>query len=294
MTLQHRTHRADRRQQQEPMTSEIFVWWCFLGAVSVLNLSAWAWSARVLERRRAELGPQAYAARRLQLLLSAVYVGGCAFRSVFPLHDVPRICLVDSWLSTVIVGRTVATVAELCFAAQWALLMGELARAAGSTAGKLASRALVPMIAVAEACAWYAVLTTSNLGHVIEASIWTASAAMMVAGMLAAWPRCNATLRRVIALGCAAGLAYVAFMVLFDVPMYRARWLADEAAGRSYMSLAQGLIDTARNCVVSYRWQDWHTEVVWMSAYFSAAVWLSIALIHTPVLAHHVVARKRR
>ena len=270
------------------MTSEIFVWWCFLGAVSVLNLGAWAWSAWVLERRRAALGPQAHAARRLQLLLSAVYVGGCAFRSVFPLHDVPRICLVDSWLSTVIVGRTVATVAELCFAAQWALLMAELAHAAGSTVGRLASRALVPMIAVAEACAWYSVLTTSNLGHVVEASIWTASAAMMVAGMLAAWQRCNATLRRVLVLGCAAGLAYVAFMVLFDVPMYRARWLADEAAGRTYLSLAQGLIDSTRNCVVSHRWQDWHTEVVWMSAYFSAAVWLSIALIHTPVLANHV------
>lgn len=273
------------------MTSEIFVWWCFLGTVSVLNLAAWVWSARALERRRAALGPQAHARRRLLLLLSAAYVGGCAFRSVFPLHDVPRICLVDSWLSTVIVGRTVATVAELCFAAQWALLMAELAHAAGSTVGKLASRALVPMIAVAEACAWYAVLTTSNLGHVVEASIWTTSAAMMVAGMFAAWPRCNATLRRVLALWCAAGLAYVAFMVLFDVPMYRARWLADEAAGRTYMSLAQGLIDSARSCVVSHRWQDWHTEVVWMSAYFSAAVWLSIALIHTPVLARHVVAR---
>ena len=275
------------------MTSEIFVWWCFLGTVSVLNLGALVWSARSLERRSAALGAQDHARRRLQLLLSAVYVGGCAFRSVFPLHDVPRTCLVDSWLSTVIVGRTVATVAELCFAAQWALLMAELAQAADSTVGKVASRALVPMIAVAEACAWYAVLTTSNLGHVVEASIWSASAAMVVVGLLGIWPHCNATLRRVLALWCAAGLAYVAFMALFDVPMYRARWLADEAAGRTYMSLAQGLVDTARSCVVSHRWQDWHTEVVWMSLYFSAAVWLSIALIHTPVLANHVARRRR-
>jgi hypothetical protein len=275
------------------MTSDVFVWWAFLGAVSVFNLGAWVWSARSLERRSAALGPQDHARRRWQLLLSAVYVGGCAFRSVFPLHDVPRTCLVDSWLSTVIVGRTVATVAELCFAAQWALLMNELAHAAGSRLGKLASRALVPLIAVAEACAWYAVLTTSNLGHVIEASIWSASAAMVVIGLLGIWPHCNARLRRVLALWCAAGLAYVAFMALFDVPMYRARWLADQAAGRSYLSLAQGLIDTARSCVVSHRWEDWHTEVVWMSLYFSAAVWLSIALIHTPVLANHVKADRR-
>jgi hypothetical protein len=270
------------------MASDVFAWWALLGAVSVLNLGAWAWSARALERRSAALGAQAHARRRLQLLLSAVYVAGCAFRSVFPLHDVPRTCLVDSWLSTVIVGRSVATVAELCFAAQWALLMNELALAAGSSLGRLAARALVPMIAVAEACAWYAVLTTSNLGHVVEATIWASSAAMIVIGLLGIWPHCNARLRLVLALWCWAGAAYVAFMALFDVPMYAARWLADETAGRSYMSLAQGLIDTARPCVVSHRWQDWHTEVVWMTLYFSAAVWLSIALIHTPVLADHV------
>ena len=45
------------------------------------------------------------------LLLSAAYVFGCAFRSVLPRADVQRICLFDAWLSSVFVGRTVATVA---------------------------------------------------------------------------------------------------------------------------------------------------------------------------------------
>ena len=58
----------------------------------------------------------------LMLLLCAGYVFGCAFRSVLPRADVQRICLFDTWLSSVVIGRSVATVAELCFAAQWAIV----------------------------------------------------------------------------------------------------------------------------------------------------------------------------
>ena len=74
------------------------------------------------------LSPEVYASRRLQLLLSAGYVFGCAFRSALPVYDVPRIALFDVWLSSVIVGRSVATFAELCFVAQWALLLREIAQ----------------------------------------------------------------------------------------------------------------------------------------------------------------------
>jgi hypothetical protein len=86
-----------------------------------------------------------------------------------------------------------------------------------------------------------------------------------------------------LALWGSAGLAYVFFMFLVDVPMYWGRWLADEARGRHYMSLAQGLLDVSSRWVVSHRLEDWQSEMVWMSLYFSVAVWLSIALIHAPV-----------
>jgi hypothetical protein len=35
--------------------------------------------------------------------------------------------------------------------------------------------------------------------------------------------------------------------------------------------------------VVSYRWEDWKTEIVWMTLYFSVAVWFSISLINARV-----------
>ena len=31
-----------------------------------------------------------------------------------------------------------------------------------------------------------------------------------------------------------------------------------------------------------HRWADWQSEVVWMSLYFSVAVWMSIGFIHLP------------
>jgi len=269
-------------------------WWTLLCAVGALNILAWGISAVALNRRQTVMSAEAYNTRRLQLLLSAVYVFGCAFRSAFPVFDVPRICLHNSWLSSVIVGRSVATVAELCFVAQWALMLREVSRASGSAVGKFASLAVVPLIALAEACSWYSVLTTSNLGHIAEESIWSLSAALMVTSMMVTWPRCRATRHPILVACCVAGAVYVVFMLLVDVPMYWTRWIADESTGRHYMSIAQGLHDVAGRWVVSYRWEDWKSEVAWMSLYFSVAVWVSISLIHAPVLEAYIAAGERK
>jgi hypothetical protein len=226
------------------------------------------------------LAPDLVKIRRTMLLLSAVYVLGCAYRSVFLVYDVPRICLIDSWASSALIGRTVATVAELCFVAQWALLLRESSRITGSLVGRWVSLALLPLIAVAETCSWYSVLTTSNVGHVAEESLWGVSVGLLVASVAVILPRCAPQRRPALIAWCLAGLVYVTFMFLVDVPMYWARVVADEAAGRHAMSIAQGLADIAQRRVVSHRWHDWKQEVAWMSLYFSVAVWISIALTH--------------
>ena len=69
------------------MASGVFLWWLFLCAVSGLNILAWLLSATVLGRQRSVLADEDYAARRLQLYLSAAYVFGCAFRSALPVYD---------------------------------------------------------------------------------------------------------------------------------------------------------------------------------------------------------------
>jgi len=268
------------------MTENTLNWWLFLCAVSLLNVLAWTASAAVLRRRHALADPVTRLS--LQMLLSAGYVLGCAYRSAFPVFDVQRLCLFDSWLSSVAVGRSVATFAELCFAAQWALLLRGVARDTGSARHTAIATAVswlvVPLIAVAELFSWYSVLTTSNIGHVVEESIWGLCAALLVASFIYIWPHCERRARPLLAAGCALGVGYVIFMFQVDVPMYWSRWVLDSDHGRQYLSITQGLMDTSQRWIVSHRWEDWKSEVVWMSLYFSVAVWLSIGLMHAPVL----------
>src|ERR1700683_489995 len=121
------------------MSPGVLTWWSLLCAVGALNIAAWGVSAVALNRRQTVMSAEAYNARRWQLLLSAAYVFGCAFRSAFPVFDVPRLCVIDSWLSSVMVGRSIATIAELCFVSQWALMLREISRAADSVVGNITS-----------------------------------------------------------------------------------------------------------------------------------------------------------
>ncbi len=264
--------------------SEVYFWWLSLCAVSLANVLAWSYSATMLARRSISGAGADFIWRRWQVLLAAGYVFGCAYRSAFPVFDVPRQVLFDGWFSSVMIGRSVATIAELCFAAQWALLMVNLARTTGSSATAVVSRALVPMIVCAELFSWYSVLTTSNIGHVLEESIWGLCAALIVGCLCVTWKRIDVALRPMILVCSAAGLAYVAYMFAVDVPMYWARWMADEAAGRNYFDLIDGVRHATVHRVPSPHWEDWKSEALWMSLYFSVGVWLSIALIHVPPL----------
>jgi hypothetical protein len=254
-------------------------WWTLLRAVAAVNVLAWGAAAWWLWRSRERWPADAWLNRRWQLLLAAGYVIGCGWRSWLPVYDVQRLVMVDSFWSSVIIGRAVATVAELCFAAQWALLLREVSRVTASRSGWVMSQAVLPLIAVAEIFSWYSVLTTSSIGHVVEESLWGLCAALLVASLLQLWPRVDPARRPLLALWCFAGVVYVVYMFGVDVPMYWSRWVADEALGRSYLSVAQGITDASTRWVVSHQWEHWRSEVVWMTAYFSAAVWLSITLV---------------
>ena len=262
------------------MTTSVWAWWSLLCAGSLINVMAWSASATRLWRRSLSFDPKAWASIRAQIILSAAYVFGCAYRSVLPVFDIKRLCLIDSWLSSVIVGRSVATIAELCFVAQWAMLSRSIAQSTDNRVGVMVSYAVVPMIFVAELFSWYAVLTTSNLGHVIEESLWGLCALMLAASYLHALPRTQRELRSVLAAFSAIGAIYALYMFLVDVPMYWSRWTFDNEHGHQFLSVTQGLLDASGRWVVSYRWADWESEVIWMSSYFSVAVWMSIGLIH--------------
>ena len=265
------------------MTSHAVAWWHgWLRAIAVLNVALWPLAAVAVIRQHAP--PHVASACYLQLALSGVYLAGCAFRSFLPVVDIPRLVLVDSPLSSVLVGRSIATFAELCFAAQWALVLHSAALLSSSPFALAVSLVVVPLIVLAEGCSWYAVLTTEQRAHAVENSLWGLSAALAVAAIVAIGPE------RVAALylpTIAGGAAYCAFIFAYDVPMYWARWLADQARGRNYLSLADGLVDVRRRRTVSRRWEDWRNEIAWMSLYFTFGVWSSIWLVYASLSLGH-------
>ena len=277
----------------ENIATEVAVWWATLCVLASFNVLVWGFSSYAFMRMK-ERAPEHYSARLPHVLLSAVYVTGCAFRSLLPRADVQRIVLYDSFLSSVLVGRSVATIAELAFVAQWALMLRELGSVEKDRFVLGVSQIIVPLIVVAETSSWYAVLTTSYLGNAIEQSLWTFTAALMAVALFVVWRRAQGSQRLFLGAAIAACTGFVAFMCTVDVPMYLTRWRADELSGRSYFSLLEGLGDVSRRWVVTHRYADWREEIAWMTLYFSLAVWISLGLVHAPRHPKLVMARSKQ
>lgn len=253
-------------------------WWVLLAVVSSGNIAMWF----VLHNRHVQMEAtgrlDSFSSPGLMLALCAVYVFGCAFRSILPRADVQRMCLFDTWLSSVLVGRSVATIAELSFAAQWALLLSLLGGLAGADAATNIAWVVVPLIFVAQCCSWYGVLTTNHGAHAIENSIWAVAFVLVAIGLCRLLPEFDGYVRAVL-IGALVGIGgYLTFLITVDVPMYLSRWNENAAAGGKMLSPLEGLRDTSARWIVSHDLAEWRDEIAWMTLYFTLAVWASLAL----------------
>ena len=252
-------------------------WWALLTLVSGANIAVWFVLYRQLQEQPAG-SPGNASGIGLMLLLCAAYVFGCAFRSLLPRADVQRICLFDHWLSSVVVGRSVATVAEICFAAQWAIILHRLGTVTGADTTLNAAWVIVPLILIAECFSWYAVLTTHYLGNAIENSIWAVAFFIVGVGLCRLLPEFDGEARVVLVVAITGIAGYLAFLMTIDVPMYLSRWRAGLADGSKLLRPLEGLRDVSTRWIVTHDLAEWKDEIVWMSLYFSAAVWASLAL----------------
>jgi hypothetical protein len=142
------------------------------------------------------------------------------------------------------------------------------------------------VVALAEACFWYAVITTNYLGNVLENSLWTVAFVLVAIAVPDLLNRYRGAVKLSL-MAAAVGVAgYVAFMCTVDVPMYFVRWQAELAAGRQFFGLWSGLHDVATRWVVTHDIARWDGEIAWMSLYFSAAVWTSLLLASFGLVKH--------
>ncbi|MGZ3692724.1 MAG: hypothetical protein ACXVBE_02025 [Bdellovibrionota bacterium] len=252
--------------------------------MSVLNILFWSWTyysrfrgVKFASIFHFPLPPESI------IWFSALYVFGCAFRSFLPRADVQRIVLFDTWASSVFVGRSVATFAELAFIIQWSLAIGYLAKATNSPFAARISKLIVALIFTAECFSWYAVITTHYLGNSVEESLWAISYTLIAIAIWHLRKTLKGTLRLTALLSIFGCLVYVAFMATVDVPMYLSRWHHDSIAGKPLLGIWDGLVDLNTHWTLTHDIQTWREEIPWMSLYFSCAVWMSLALCYLPL-----------
>ncbi len=255
------------------------VWWAILTTASAANIVFWIVVARRFAQKAPSMEPDVRRTRKWQLALSAAFVLGCAFRSLLPRAEGQRIVLYDSWLSVVVISRAVATIAELSLVAQWTIFLREYARGVNARLALALSCLFVPLIMNAEVFSWYTTLTTNFIGSCVEESTWAVTALLMVISFSTLWNRYEGGRRRIIGICIASLTVYFIFMCSVDVPMYRARWRADQARGKQYLSVADGWRDASTRRVLTRAWVDWRDEMPWMSLYFTAGVWISISMV---------------
>jgi hypothetical protein len=265
------------RSESLTWSNPVARWWTLLTLVSGANIAIWLLLYREFHTGLASrfIGGSR---TELMLLLSAAYVFGSAFRSLLPRADVQRVCLFDTWLSSVVVGRSVATLAELCFAAQWTIVLLRLGTMTGSDTTLNVAFAILPLILIAEGFSWYAVLTTNYLGSAIENSIWAVTFAAIGIGLARLVPDFDGSVRIALAIACVGIAGYLIFLLTVDVPMYVSRWRDKAANGSRLLRPLEGLRDASTRWVVTRDFAAWKDEIAWMSLYFSAAVWSSLAL----------------
>jgi hypothetical protein len=249
-------------------------WWALLALVSGVNIMVWC---SLFYEFHARTANSIDGVSGIELLLCAGYVFGCAFRSFLPRADVQRICLFDTWLSNVLVGRSVATLAELCFAAQWVIVLQQLGAATGAVTTLNAAWLVMPLILIAECVSWYAVLTKNNMLHAVENSLWAVAFSAIAVGLCRLLVEFDGLARGILVVAIVGIAGYLAFLMTVDVPMYANRWRAKVVGGKRLRPL-EGLRDVSARCIVTHDIAAWKDEILWMSLYFSAGVWASLAL----------------
>ena len=252
----------------------VLSWWRALCAIALLNVGLWL---AVLQ-----FGPGSGVHAGLQLALSGVYVLVCAYRSVLPRVDLERLVVVDTRLSSIFLGRSAATVAEICFALQLGLLVHQLGLHAGLPWVQMAAWAIPVFMVVAQGFCWHSVLTLNHITQAVESSLWAAGFSWMAALLGAIALGSSGWVQALAIAGIVGSLSFVAYVLCVDVPMYWRRYQHGRAHGQAYMRLDQGARDAWQRRVPSGNWAAWRADALWLTPYFSFGVWVSIAMVFVP------------
>ena len=213
-----------------------------------------------------------------QRALSAVFLLGCAYRSLFPTVYLRRLTLATGWTSSVFVARVIATVAEVAFALQLLLLLRQWSTHHALPTVGHAGALVGALLTTAQGFCWYGVATRRYRGELVEESLWTAGGALVLACALGVCGRAGFANAPGALVAAGASAVFVGFMLLHNLPMYLRRIGAHDARVAP-LRFVDGLRDMHRRRRVSFAWEDWRGEAAWLTPYFTLGVWASAAMM---------------
>jgi hypothetical protein len=251
------------------------VWWRGLSVLGISNVMLWL---GILY-----FGPRDNPYCAIQLVLSGVYVFVCAYRSIFPRIDLERLVVVDSTLSNIFLGRTAATIAEICFGLQLGLLVHQLGAHAELPIVQHTAWAIPLFMTIAQAFCWHSILTLNHVTQAIESLLWAAGFSWMAALLTIIALDTNGLVHALAIAGIVVSGAFVAYAVAIDIPLYLRRFHNGRALGQSYLSITHGVKDAWNRREMSHSWDRWKDDALWLTPYFSVGAWFSMALIFLPL-----------
>ena len=223
-----------KHKRAVPM-NKTYTWWKFLCITAGVNILAWLGAIWM----QSDMQSFSY----WQPVLSGIYVMVCVFRSFFPRIDVERYCLFDTPVSSVILGRTFATIAEICFSVQIAFLIYDLGVLLNSPAIVLVSYSLVPIIVFAQVCCWYATLTLNHFWHGVEEFAWVVMILLAAGCFIEGFAVLSGFNKILMSIGLISCLGGAYIMVFLDIPMYFSRQEHEVKLGVKYLTLSEGIQD---------------------------------------------------
>lgn len=248
-----------------------YLWWRLLCLAAIANIGVWLWAFVTVADTQGF--PQ------VQLVLSGIYVFVCAFRSFYPRIDLERYCLIDSPWSSILLGRSMATLAEISFSIQIALCVYFLGIHIGSTWIITIAYVIVPVIVLAQISCWYATLTLNHLWHGVEEMLWVIMLMLAAASCLQGYFVLDGIPQLLMLVGIISSIAAAGVMLLVDIPMYIERCQQHAGKDIQYLGFVEGVRDAMQRRKKTGKWRVWKSEVLWISSYFTVGVWLSIAMI---------------
>ena len=281
-------------------------WWVTLFSIATFNIAVYtAITKCYYSSFSTDAAVKAY--QQFMLAVCGPYVFVCAYRSYMPAQYPLRYVWFDTPLSSILLVRSLAAIAEMCFVAQIAKALSFIENQVNETNQswgscwhflcQSAAVAMVVIIFVAQCFSFAGTITKSNKWYALEEFNWGLAFAVGMPFFFVLsyqvfqlrreagtrWTcSCNAI---VYAVGMSAFcIAYVPYMFITDAPEYWQRYQDQLAEGFEFLGFWVGVKDAALTRHRTHKEEVWEYATVWQTAYFSGAVWISLLLSLAPKL----------